>query len=430
MSPRTRRLSKGLQGLSLRVLTAVALLSAPAPVSADFRDNYRQGVKAAEAGNWKMVRSQMTTAVKEQPNASLRLPKRLYFRRYIPHYYLGRAHFELGDCASALAAWKISEEQGIVQNFPEHAELAGFQATCRERTAVLVGKVSQAEGVLRRAEEAADLLADLPTPEMSSFWDEGPDSLALRAAQAQELLDEARQAFADRGEPADPAALETVEDLAREARESFESVEKAARLQLQEAVAERDYLAESLEPLRRRAQRALAGVAFLKPYPSGLAESVSRLEALLAASEDLGPATTAADLELLQSRLNETLRRVGRQAQAPPKALMTAAEAFFSGRYEDVLAELEDVELSSREAKAHGHLFLAAARFALYVRAGERNPALLAAAREDVLASRAVNGGRPPEPSAFSPRFIEFFLAQEGGGESEEAVAGEPSGDS
>ncbi len=409
--------------LSYGLLVGIVLLFCiPVPISADFLDHYKEGVKAAEAGDWSAVRSQMTAAVAEQPQSNARLRKRLYFKRYIPHYFLGRARFELGDCKGALAAWKTSEEQGILQRFPEHSELAGFRKTCMEQAEALAAKVRQAEEALHRAQDSAGLLDGLPTPDMRSFWDQGSDSLALRAARAQALLDEARQALADRGDPANPEALKTAESLSQQAQSSFEKIRQSATDRLQEAESARDSLTESLEPLRRRAQRSLAAIAFLRPYPNALAGTVSQLNALLAASENLGPATTAADLERLQERLDDNLRRLNRQAQAPPKALMTAAEAFFSGRYEDVLTELDGVNLRSREAKAHGHLFLAAARFALYVSGGEQDSDLFAAARGDALASRAANAKRPPDPRAFSPRFIEFFLAQE---ESEEATEGE-----
>ncbi|MCB1034027.1 MAG: hypothetical protein KDD47_09365 [Acidobacteria bacterium] len=396
---------------------ALTLALTAAPARADFLDSYKAGVKAAENGDWATVRDRMSEAVAEQPQEDARLGKRLYLRRYIPYYFLGRAKFELGDCRGALEAWDTSESQGVIQRFPEHGELADFRATCQERAATLARQVKEAKDALQQAEGAGELLNGLPTPEMRGFWDVGPESLALQSARAGERLEAARKSFAGRGDPADPAALRQTRALAEEARESFERVRALADQRLEEALATLSSLEESLEPLRRRAQRSLANIAYLRPYPPGLADSVTRLEALLAASQNLRPSTSTSDLERLRKNLEDTLNGLERQSQTPPRALMTAAEAFFSGRYDDVLSELDGVDLKSSEAAAHAHLFLAAARFALYVGSGERKLELLAAARRDVLACQAANPRRRPDQRAFSPRFVEFFEAQVGGRE-------------
>ena len=53
---------------------------------------------------------------------------------YLPHFYLGYARFERGDCAGALAAWAESERQGVAPRLPEFEVARRGRKTCEERT--------------------------------------------------------------------------------------------------------------------------------------------------------------------------------------------------------------------------------------------------------------------------------------------------------
>lgn len=84
--------------------------------SADFKDDYTSGVKAADKANWANARAKMQSALASEPNPQARV--RLYgmvFSAYIPHYYLALASFKLGDCAGAKVALSNSANVAIMQ---------------------------------------------------------------------------------------------------------------------------------------------------------------------------------------------------------------------------------------------------------------------------------------------------------------------------
>ena len=89
-------------------LAALALLAVPA--RADYKDSYRKGMELAEKGNWPEVARHMRAALEEQPREGEQV--KLYgmrFELYLPHYYLGLALFNGGDCEGALRAWDSSQ---------------------------------------------------------------------------------------------------------------------------------------------------------------------------------------------------------------------------------------------------------------------------------------------------------------------------------
>ena len=84
----------------------VTLLSgalAPAVEGAEFLDFYKLGLSAAESEQWTQAAEMMRQAIDNQPQARTKVKKSLFFRRYLPHFHLGKALFESGDCGGALA---------------------------------------------------------------------------------------------------------------------------------------------------------------------------------------------------------------------------------------------------------------------------------------------------------------------------------------
>ena len=398
--------------MSSRILTVLGLASllwAPT-VRGDFLESYKQGVNAAEAGDWATVAERMREAVAEQPKSNPRLAKRLYFRRYIPHYYLGRALFEAGDCAGAVRSWASSEEQGVIQRYPEYEDLQQKLAVCSQRKADLEATIAAARAAIQRAEEAARSIEGLPGPALSSLWESGNPSLAQRTAQARRNLISAQERF-DPG--AQAKAAEGVRKLAERAALGFEGVQRDAEQIRSRLEAERRSAVEDLAPLQAKAKKTLDSLSFLRPYPGRIRNRVARLEGLLAASRSSGPASTVEDLQQLRESIEASIAQLRRETAPPPRELTKAAEALFAADYATVVELLGDASFFGSRTEGHVHLLLSAARFSLWVISGEEDDELLAAASLDALACHEANPNLVPTRKDFSPRFVEFFLDQE-----------------
>lgn len=89
-----------------------------------------------------------------------------------------------------------------------------------------------------------------------------------------------------------------------------------------------------------------------------------------------------------------------------PAALRSAVEGYLAGRYQDVL-KLDPAALGDVRARAHLHLFKAAAAFTLAEQAGAADG--LEAAKRDVRAARAALASISPDARLFSPRFRGFW---------------------
>jgi hypothetical protein len=94
---------------------------------------------------------------------------------------------------------------------------------------------------------------------------------------------------------------------------------------------------------------------------------------------------------------------------APPPELLAGARAFFGAQYPQTVALLAGANGLPGRAGAQGLLLRAAARHALYLIGGEKDPALLSSAQADARASRRLDPRLVPDPQAFSPRFVELF---------------------
>ncbi len=88
-----------------------------------------------------------------------------------------------------------------------------------------------------------------------------------------------------------------------------------------------------------------------------------------------------------------------------PAQLVTAVDAWLSGRYGDVLG-VDPTQVADGRAKAHLHVLRAAARHA---QAQIANGGSLASAEEEVRSARRALASIAPDQALFSPRFREFW---------------------
>jgi len=108
-----------------------------APVArADYKDTYRKALEAVDRKRWSEVAQLMREAIQQNPKEGEKV--KLYglrFETYLPHYHLGIALSQGGDCAGALKALRTSEDQGAVRSTPQYAQLVDAQRSCAARVA-------------------------------------------------------------------------------------------------------------------------------------------------------------------------------------------------------------------------------------------------------------------------------------------------------
>ncbi len=125
--------TKPLKIFSLLLIAALAPARSSGAGDATFLERYKAGLYAIEAEDWPRAAELMRQAIGERGEASRRLPKYLYLKPYLPHFYLGLADFKRGDCRAALRSWSISEAQGVVRKRPQYEQIELARELCRSR---------------------------------------------------------------------------------------------------------------------------------------------------------------------------------------------------------------------------------------------------------------------------------------------------------
>ena len=378
------------------------------PAAAQYLNAYKAGLDAIEAKDWQRAESSMSEALAERREEKVKLPVKLFLRPYLPHFYLGYARFERGDCAGALAAWAESERQGVSTRLPDFDFARRGRTTCeeRDRERTVARARSAAEQSLERSTAmGAALLERSRQPQSSGPWSQGDPSPAALHGQGLDLLRQARGLL---GGGADPMAIKRAEALIREADQSFAEVgseldrlTEATRLEL----LAKD---QGIDARVAEAKDALARTAYLAPYPRSVRKARADLEGLVAEAERR-EAAPKDHLDGLAARLENSIEALAKQAAAPPALLEQAADAYLDGRHGEVVEALAGARLGERRARAHARLLLAASRYTLYLEGGELDDELRSAAVDDARACRGEDETLAPTARFFSPRFVVFF---------------------
>ncbi len=397
----------------LAALFAIAVAGGGAPAGAtDFLDSYKKGLEFAEREDWAAAAQEMEEAIADRPQETGRLLRHLYLKPYLPHYHLGVARAELGDCRAALAAFAESESQGAIQGRDEFADLQARRTACEARTSAAEAAAGRAAEAVKRAAAAADTVAGLAgAHELAGEWERGEPSFAARQREAGGRLAAARERLATSGSGQDTAAFEEVTAEAVAARGQFEAIGRDAEARIAEIRERRQAGREALDRAAAAARSTLEATADLAPYPPQVGSRRSEVEQLVAESDRLAAEAPAAEAEALRERLATAVARLQGAAAPPPEELLSAADAFFAGDYDRTLELLDGARFRDNRSVAHAHLLAAAARFALAAGAGDREEALLDEARRDVEACYRADPALRPAAEAFSPRFVEFFAA-------------------
>src|SRR5688572_13771097 len=109
----------------------LGLLVGAAPALADFKETYRKAIEAVDRKRWPEVARLMREAIAENPREGERI--KLYglrFEAYVPHFYLGLALLNAGDCEGAVKAFDASEAAGAIRGTPRYADLLDGRKAC------------------------------------------------------------------------------------------------------------------------------------------------------------------------------------------------------------------------------------------------------------------------------------------------------------
>jgi len=431
---------------------------------ANYKDDYQDGVKAAERGDWATAKRIMQSVLQENSKPSRRL--RTYgvnFIQYVPHYYLGMAEMNLGDCQAALQALNNAASQAVVKRL---SDLASRQNSaiqqCDDKlrlaqndpppqpivvppkpvvlepepvqppprpvvaappaptpkptpTAKLAtrdvnrvsGALSQAQRSSRTIESslgAAPLAGTGDARALNKDLDDSKDQLSSAATQ---LANARRQDSPSQLTQAENAIKTVTSDLAM----LGDRVE-AAKQGL--AAAE---LAMALDRSKRRARQSIAELAplFAKASAAGDSTATARTavqrqsEALTSAiGGSDGNAISRAQTALGRAR-SDLEKAIAAAPQPAPDELRRYVGLYLSGDYATVAIWGAPDRLPDAKDQANGLLLRAAARLHQFVGTGEMDNTLRAAIDADLRKAKSLDRALKPNPQAFPPRLIELF---------------------
>ena len=188
------------------------LLALPAIAAEKWPEAYNHGVDLVRAGKYQAGAQALQHAVEEAPeeNAAARVRDQIF--TYTPHFWLGIARLNLGDPDGALREWKISEDQGAVQNTPYYAQLRDLIGRANAQ------KQRRAEGAAIPSKQDANAsIARAISAQVDAVTAGGDHNDTYHAAQRR--LAEAKDTNAKAG--IDVRTYKRAADIADEARAMF-----------------------------------------------------------------------------------------------------------------------------------------------------------------------------------------------------------------
>ena len=395
-----------------------------AVASADYRASFERGIKAIDNKDWVGAIGAMKESIAEKSSEGERiLIYGMRFKLYLPHYSLGLAYFNTGNCDAAMKAWAESEKQGAVRETVEYRTLQSLRERCRGQGAReaeatqppkpapgpdLRQAVAEAEAEIKKSESAATAVARLRAePESARLWQSEP-SLRERENKANRDLASARTLLAEARAAGDSAKIGQARDAAERTRQEFEALSKLA--------------AERRDRLDREARDRQAKEADSRARQAALEkqkekEAKDRQAALdLQAKEKLAkdkaaeqrPAVKPTAMPQIAAKQAPPIPTPAAERR-PPAALLEAAAAYFEGDYARAAAALQGAEFQDPRASAQARLIRGAARFGVFVTGGEKDEGLKQQAIEDVRECLRLDPKIAVSTRDFSPRFVEFF---------------------
>jgi len=430
---------KGQAKFRIQLLVVVAGLGIALSASADYKRDYGSGVQDYNKGDYADAIESLQKAIDEESKAQEQV--RIYGMRYepyLPYFYLGNAKFKNGDCAGALAAWKESMAQGIIQKQEQFSELQANMAQC-ESTRVDVSRIAKsAEEAIGGLEDNINLFAKLESEKMlSSEWSSRwQPQLAKARDTAQSLKTRLKTAV----DNTDEAAIKAIQSEAQGAASALADTQGLAvaridSIRQSQAADAKKQLSDARQSL---VQAISAGKSLdFKQGSEQMASLQEQMTTLLSqgASAVENSSTSASAYRELAQNINNVSRRYAlaeqdwqnqqRLAQAaaeneaaaraaaarriPPAKLKQVAEAYFAGNYQSAVELSNPDSLEEDRAKIQALLFRAAANYKLYILSGEKNVQARQRSEDDIRSIKRLNKNFTPYIAAFSPKFLELF---------------------
>lgn len=411
---------------SLRNLIALVALLMSTVVQADFKRDYGRALKDLQNGDTTRAIELLSSAIADNPESAERV--RIYgmrFEPYLPHYYLGKAHAQAGDCTAASAAYAEAARQGVIDGTDLAADFTRSRAECAgsaEDLNSLAGDARDARSRLQQALErmrrfAADQSAQSFTGS-DSTWKQTIDAAQRAEAEFDQLLSYAQQ----------QSDAEAIRNLTAQTQTLTDSLGQVlANTQSQLAALAQQARSDEVEKTaaeRRQLIQTIASVRSAPSSPTGNAaieQQRSALNALVSRAENLSSSATLAQIQQLNRDISSGLRRYrsslqefqaeqqARASKAPPEPLLLLARGYFAGEYEQVVRQARPDQFDDTRHRIQALLFRAAAQYTLHALSPAGDDALLRAARADILQIKQLDARFTPYLTAFSPRFVALF---------------------
>jgi hypothetical protein len=424
------------------------LLALPAMGAESWSDAYNRGVDLVRAGKYQAGAQALQHAIEEAPqeNAAARVRDQIF--TYTPHFWLGIARLNLGDPDAALREWKISEDQGVVQNTPYYAQLRDLIGRAN------LQKQRRAEGAaVPSKQEANAAIGRAISAQVDAVTAGGDHNDTYHAAQHK--LAEAKETNAKAG--IDVRMYKRAAEIADEARAMFVQAAEDAKKQraarpvkpppkvlVGEVVVPFDDV-----PPKQTVQPAPAPVTQTVPPPQPVpkAEVPKPEPPPEMASEDFVNAQLAiqaywrrliamklsvADAQRIERQLKhgsdaKTIRRVADEvaakereldARKPPEVvaapvpdptraqLESAYRAFAAGDL--VSSDRALTELITAKESAEAYLLRGCERYTQAMLSRQADP-LLASAAADMQSALRLNRALQLDAAAWSPKLVAFF---------------------
>jgi tetratricopeptide (TPR) repeat protein len=213
------------RGASLLLLLLLAA-SSGAQKTEKWWEAYDRGVAAVNSGNFAAAAQALQKAINEMPNENATARGRGESFVYVPHFWLGIAKFNLRDVEGALREFRISEEQGVVQNTRYYGDLREWLSR------VLIEKKKQLEAIAAEGKrESGAATKTAVSAQMQAMQAGGDRTDAYRSGQRK--LQESRDVAAKAG--TDLSEYRRAAEIAEQARVLFAAAldetnrQKAAR---------------------------------------------------------------------------------------------------------------------------------------------------------------------------------------------------------
>jgi hypothetical protein len=425
--------------LRIQLLVVVAGLGIALSASADYKRDYGSGVQDYNKGDYADAIESLQKAIDEESKAQEQV--RIYGMRYepyLPYFYLGNAKFKNGDCAGALAAWKESMAQGIIQKQDQFSELQANMAQC-ESMKVDVSRIAKsAEDAIGGLEDNINLFAKLESEKLlSSEWSSRWQPQLAKARDTAQSLKARLKTAVDN---TDEAAIKAIQSEAQGAASALADTQGLAvaridSIRQSQAADAKKQLSDARQSL---VQAISAGKSLdFKQGSEQMASLQEQMTTLLSqgASAVENASTSASAYRELAQNINNVSRRYAlaeqdwqnqqRLAQAaaeneaaaraaaarriPPAKLKQVAEAYFAGNYQSAVELSNPDALEEDRAKIQALLFRAAANYKLYILSGEKNVQARQRSEDDIRSIKRLNKNFTPYIAAFSPKFLELF---------------------